>query len=712
MAGDPPRSLSRLLRPASVAVIGGSEAERVIQQCERIGFAGPIWPVNPRRESLAGRPCFADVDALPEAPDATFIAVPAEPSIEIVAALAARGAGGAICYASGFDEVGGEGKERQRRLVEAAASGPDGAMPVIGPNCHGTINYLDGVALWPDQHGGARAPVGGDWPAVAFVTQSGNMAINVSMQQRGLPLAYVLSLGNQASIGIPECIEALLEDERVRAIGLHIEGLRDIAAFERAALSALDRGVALVALKTGRSEAGARLTLSHTASLGGSDALFDALFARLGVARLHDLPSFLEALKLLAVCGPLRGRRIASMSCSGGEASLMADLASDTSLVFPELSEQHRASVQVTLNDFVAVSNPLDYHTFIWGQQDKLAACFGAMMGGGFDASLIVLDFPRLDRCDDTDWLNTIGAIEQAAETTGATTAVVASLPECLPEAIAGRLAARGIVPLYGMAEALSALEAAATVGQAQSAPRPAHLLPLRPGSEPRPFDEMAAKSLLREAGIAVPDGRRAGSAEEAVEAARSLGGKLALKALSPTLAHKTEAGAVVLGLSGPDEIAREAARLLPLTGELLIERMVEGAVAELIVGLERDPRFGPYLLVGSGGVLVELLRDSRTLLLPTTEAAVEEALMSLRLAPLLEGFRGKPAGDVGAAVGAILTVARLAAREDVNMTSLDINPLMVLPAGQGVVAADAYIEADTTLEARGKGTGDERGAA
>ena len=697
-------SLARLLRPASIAVVGGQEAERAIRQCERIGFEGPIWPVNPSRESLAGRPCVAEVAALPEAPDAAFVAVPAEPSIEIVEALAQMGAGGAICYASGFDEVGEAGRGRQRRLVEAA-----GAMPVIGPNCHGTINLLDGVALWPDQHGAGRVGRG-----VAIVTQSGNMAINITMQQRALPLAYMLSLGNQAAIGIPECIEALLADERVTAIGLHIEGLRDIAAFERAALAALERRVPLVALKTGRSETGARLTLSHTASLGGSDALYDALFARLGVARLHSLPAFLEALKLLAIGGPLTGPRLSCLSCSGGEASLVADLASDTALEFPELDEAHRAAVQATLTDYVTVSNPLDYHTFIWGQEDALAACFGAMMAGGFDASLVVLDFPRLDRCDDRDWWSAIRAVERAAESNGARAAVVATLPECLPEVAADHLAARGIAPLYGMSEALAALEAAARIGAAQAAAQsagpPPRLLPRRESGEARPYDEGQAKALLREAGLAVPEGRRVAGVAEAVEAAAALGGPVAVKALSAEMAHKTEAGALALNLRDAGAVAAAAERLLEIGDGLLVERMVSDVVAELIVGLDRDERFGTYMLVGSGGVLVELLRDSRTLLLPTDAETVKQALLSLRLAPLLEGYRGGPPGDLEAAVAAVLAVAELVGRDDLRIEELDINPLMVLPAGRGVVVADAFIKTGGA-ETGSEGEGHERGA-
>ncbi len=680
-AGEARRSLGRLLRPRSLALIGGREVERVIQQCDRIGFAGEIWPVNPRRAAIGGRACFARIEDLPAAPDAAFIAIPAEPSIEAVEVLAARGAGGAICYASGFEEVGAEGKARQRRLVEAA-----GAMPVIGPNCYGTLNYLDRIALWPDQHGGAPVARG-----AAIVTQSGNMGINFSMQRRSLPLAYLLSLGNQAAVGIEACVEALLEDERVTAIGLHIEGLGDIAAFERAALRALDRGVPLVALKTGRSETGARLALSHTASMAGPDAHYDALFERLGVARAESVPSFLESLKFLALGGPIFGRRIASMSCSGGEASLVADLAEGGALTFPDLTPDHAAKVQATLNDYVAVSNPLDYHTFIWADGPAMTDCFGAMLAGGFDVGMLILDYPRNDRCDEDDWWIASRAIADAAEATGARTAVVASLPELLPEHFGAFLVERGVAPLQGMAEALAAFEAAARVGDAQRAERPAPLLtPVAPERPTRTLDEWQAKQLFRNAGIAVPEGRVVDSVEGALEALQALGGPVVLKALSAELLHKSDAGGVVLALTEAAAVAEAVERLLELADRLLVERMIEGAVAELIVGLDQDPLLGPSLMLGAGGLLVELLDDSRPLLLPTDAETVRAALLGLKFAPLLQGYRGRPEADIDAVVETALAVGRLA--EAGRIVELDINPLIVRRRGQGAVAADALI--------------------
>jgi len=311
-----PVPLGRLLKPASIAVVGGETAAEVIRQCRAFGYAGRIWPVNARRTQMEGLPCHASVAQLPAAPDAAFVAVPREETIRVVQQLRALGAGGAICYASGFAEVDAQGAQLQRDLVAAA-----GDLPFLGPNCYGLINYLDGCALWPDHVGGGRVERG-----VAILTQSGNIALNLTMQHHHLPIAYMMAVGNKAGADIHDCVAALLEDPRVTAIGLHLEGLSDVAAFSRVACAALERGVGIVVLKAGSSAMGAALTASHTSSLAGPDALYEALFAQLGVARVGDLGEFLETLKLLHACGPLPGARVGSLSCSGGDAALVADL--------------------------------------------------------------------------------------------------------------------------------------------------------------------------------------------------------------------------------------------------------------------------------------------------------------------------------------------------------------------------------------------------
>ena len=480
--------LARLLAPRSIAVIGGREAEEVARQCDRIGFSGDIWPVNPRRAEIAGRACFASIAELPRAPDAAFVAAPREASIAAVGELAARGANGAVVYASGFSEAGAEGAALERKLVAAS-----GGMALIGPNCYGALNYLDGVALWPDQHGGARVERG-----VALVLQSGNIAVNLTMQARGLPLAYVVAVGNKAKGDFADYVEAFLDDERVTAIGLHIEGLNDAEALDRAARRARELRKPIVAIKTGRSEAGAALTLSHTASLAGPDALYDAFFARLGVARAPDLSIFLETLKLFHVSGPLKGRRLSSMSCSGGEASLMADLAPAHGLTTPDLPESAREALAAALGPKVAIGNPLDYHTYVWGEFEPTRAAFSAMLAAGYDMNALVLDFPRADRCDGSSWETTLAAFEAARAATGAPAAVVASLPETMPEAIAERLVAAGVVPFNGMSEALTAMRLAAEVGEAWARPASARLQPVGQAPTARParmLDEAEAKA-------------------------------------------------------------------------------------------------------------------------------------------------------------------------------------------------------------------------
>jgi acyl-CoA synthetase (NDP forming) len=472
--------LKRLLRPRSIAVVGGRPAAEVIRQSDRIGFAGEIWPIHPKLAEIEGRRTWPSVADLPGAPDAAFIAVNRHLTIDVLRDLAARGAGGAVCYASGFSESGEE--NLQSALVEAA-----GSMPVLGPNCYGLINYLDRALLWPDQHGGLPVKRG-----VAIVTQSGNIGLNLTMQKRALPIAYLVTLGNQAAIGMAAMIEALLDDDRVTAIGLHIEGIDDPAALARAAARALKQGVPIVAIKTGKSAAGAELTVSHTAALGGADAVADAFLRRIGIVRVHAIPVFLETLKLLHVHGPLPGRAIASMSCSGGEAALIADAVEGGALRLRPLDRDQAARVAATLPELVTVSNPLDYHTFSWRNLPALTETFAAMMAADFDLTMLLLDFPRADRCDDADWIVSADALIAAAQRTGARAAVVATLPEAFPEDRALALAEAGIAPLFGLEDALAAVAAAAEAGEfaLPSFPRKAEQAPHPPqagrGRDPR----------------------------------------------------------------------------------------------------------------------------------------------------------------------------------------------------------------------------------
>lgn len=448
--------LNRLLRPKSIAVVGGGAwCHAVVQQCRSTGFTGEIWPVHPQRKEIGGLASFRSVEELPGAPDATFIGVNRHATVAVARALDRCGAGGAVCFASGFLEAqceDDEAAELQRELLEAS-----GDLAILGPNCYGFLNYLDGAALWPDQHGGKSVHSG-----VAIITQSSNIAINLTMQKRALPIAYVVTTGNQAKLSLAEVGTALIADQRVTALGCHIEGFGDLAAFEKLAATCMEHGKPLLVLKVGKSERGRTGTISHTASLAGSAAGAQAFLDRLGIASVETLGAFLETLKLFHVHGLLDGNRVASLSCSGGEAGLVADAGEMLNTSFPGLGVVREKQLRQTLGPNVTLANPLDYHTYIWRNRSALRDTFMAMSGPDIDITMIVLDFPRADRCDVADWTITVDALRDAARETNRLYTLVSTLPDTLPEDTAAALIQSGIVPLVGIEDALTAIRCAA----------------------------------------------------------------------------------------------------------------------------------------------------------------------------------------------------------------------------------------------------------
>lgn len=679
-------NLKRLLSPRHIAFIGGREMAGAIRNCEELGYEGHIRVVNPKYEEIAGRKCYPSVSDLPEAPDAAFVGVRRELTIEAVRELAARGAGGCVCYAAGFAELGEEGEALQKELVHAA-----GEMALVGPNCYGLLNYLDGTALWPDLQGGGRVERG-----VAIISQSGNISLNVTMADRSLPLSHVISIGNQAVLGLGDYVDALIEDPRVAAIGMYIEGIKDVTAFSRAAARALRKGVPVVALKSGSSELGTRVTLSHTSSLSRPDDLYAALFEKLGIVRVHSVPSLLETLKLLAVSGPLEGRKIGVLAGSGGDAALVADLASSAGLALPAFGEAQSVALGEQLGYFVRVSNPLDYNTAVWGDREKLQRCFTTVMEDSLDAVLLTLDYPRPDSGDHDAWDAAVDALIASRDRTGKLAAVACTVPELLPPAARERLLSSGVVPLQGLPEAIAAMSGSAWYEERRNAilkEPPESLTPVSTGpfpAAPRLVDEWTSKRQLAAFGLRVPEGRLV-CADRAPEAAAEIGFPVVVKPVDSDLSHKSDLDAVALDLQS-SEAVKEAVDRIGTNGQFLVERMVGGTVAELIVGLKRDERFGLALVLGSGGTLVNLVNDSATVLLPTNRKTVVRALDSLRAAELLNGFRGVPEGDREAAVDAVLAVAAFAEKHSERVVELDVNPLLVLPCGSGAVAADALI--------------------
>ena len=655
--------LARLLRPRSIAVLGAGWAANVIEQCGRMGFSGPVWPVHPTRPSIGGVPCVRRLADLPAAPDAVFVGVNRHATLDVVAELAAMDAGGAICFASGWEEAGEAGL--QARLVAAA-----GPMPILGPNCYGVINYLDGALLWPDQHGGRRVDRG-----VALISQSSNIVINLTMQARGLPVAYVACLGNSAQVGLADLAAAVLADPRVTALGLYIEGIDDAPGFAALAEAARLAGKGIVALKSGKTEASRAAAASHTASLAGGGAASSAYLRQAGVAEVATLGGLIETLKVMHGHGPGLGTSLCSLSCSGGEAGLVADLAAPAGLSLAPPSEDQKARLFDTLGPLVNLANPLDYHTFIWGDGPRTTEVFTTMLSG-YDAGIFLIDPPRPDRCDPASFEPALAAIEAAQHATGKPAFPVASLPENFDEARAIALIERGIVPLMGLETALEALKAAQTPA-GHPAWRPWSPVPETGRSL---MDEGASKAMLAGAGIAVPKGVRA--TEIAGLDATGLTPPFALKALG--FVHKTEAGAVRLNLRDP-----RTEPPVPGAQGYLLEEMVQGGVAEVLIGVRRDPVYGATLTLGLGGVTAELLADTVTLIAPVTAEEIAAALKRLRLWPLLDGWRGRPRADTEAAVQVALSLQEMMER-DGSLAEIEINPLILMETG--AVAVDAAI--------------------
>ena len=677
-------NLSRLISPKSIAVVGNRGADFAIRESKKLGYNHKIWAIHPTLDFLEGIKCYRDIKDLPEVPDATFIAVNAESAIDIIADLKSIGGGGAVLYASGFGEVGEKGIKRNQRLLEAA----DG-MPVIGPNCYGFINSLDRVALWPDVHGCEAVSSG-----VAIITQSGNIGLNITMQSIGLPIAYMFTLGNQTNTNIADIIHAMLDDNRVSAIGLHIEGISDIKSFEIAAQRAINKKIPIVAIKSGRTDASAKIALSHTSSMTGSDQLFSVFFERLGIARVNTVPEFLETLKLLSIIGVIDHNGVASMSCSGGEAGMMADLIDGLDINFPSLDDLHKERVKLALNDFVEVDNPLDYHTFIWGDRKRTSECFKQMISGNFAATMLLLDWPRTQESEQKEWDLTLLALSDAISGTGEKAIVLASIADCMPKRIIKKCQKYGIAPMIGMDICLKALNHSYRIGLAFENSSMQSIEILRSLSHPSKISnltEFEGKKLLEKYDVPIPDGEIVTSTSEALMAAEKIHYPLTLKVSNADLAHKTELGAVLLDINDPIVLEKACQDLFKIGPSLLLEKMVQDSVTELIIGMANDPIFGKYIIIGSGGILVELFKDTIPLLFPVSREDVSLALSKLKVFPIIKGFRNNPEGDIEAIINCVMSVVKLINENDI--IELDINPLLVLKRGSGVIAVDALIK-------------------
>ena len=668
--------LSRLFSPKSVAVVGGGVwCRSVIEQLIKIGYKGTIFPVHPFKEEILGIKSFKDLEDIPAIIDATFIGVNRNITIEVVKQLNSLNAGGAVCFASGFLEAEGDKQgsgELQKSLIEAAAD-----MPILGPNCYGFINYLDHAALWPDQHGGTTVDKG-----VAILTQSSNIAINITMQTRGLPISYIMSVGNQASLGFSEIGMYLLSDPRVTALGLHIEGIGDLKAFEELTTKARKLGKPIVALKVGKSAEARRAAQSHTASLAGDAQSAKSLFKRLGIAEVDRLEVLIDTLKIFHSYGPLSSKNVRSLSCSGGEASLVSDLAQAYGIQFPKLEKENISELRSVLGEMVALSNPLDYHTYIWGDINAMASTFIAMMRQHNGITIIIVDFPRDDNCDPSAWNCVITAAKMAKKSENKPLALVSTLSENIPEHVSFELLESNIITLHGLDTALAAISASSS-NQTLVPPKPIFLS--NPTGKSILVDEYDAKKSLEKYGLKLPETEKC-LQSDAHLVSDQIGYPVVIKALGS--AHKSELGEVFLNLENQKSV-KEALRKISKK-HVIVEKMIGDAVVELLVGIVHDPAHGMLLTVGAGGVLTEILSDTSSILLPSSKSEVLDCFNQLKISKIAKGYRGALGVDINQIIDAIMKIQDFVLDNRDKLFEIEINPLIVTTSE--VIVADALI--------------------
>lgn len=634
--------LARLFAPRSVAIVGASERAasyggEAVLNLQRLGYAGRVYPVNPRRATVHGLAAYPSLADLPEAPDAVVVALPAADAPGVIAEARALGCGGAVVFAAGFAEA--DAQDLQAALTRAA----DG-LPVCGPNGNGIVSLPDRVALWGDTVT-PREP-----GPVALISQSGNVAVNALASRRGLGLHTVVSCGNQAVLDAADFLEAIVERDGVRSVALYLEADGDGPRWCEALHKAYDAGVAVAVLKAGRSRAGAAAASAHTGALAGDQRVFRALFEELGAAWAEDPHDLLELAKALAkprrsggdgvamadaLATGSRGDGVAIMTCSGGDSAVAADLAAEQRVDLPELAPATLERLRAILPPAATAANPLDYTALLWDEPDSLTALIETLQDDpGVGRVLVLYDAAS----DAEDWAAVLTAVERA----DADVTVASTLPELAsPGAIAG-------------------LRSAIRAHRPRRTPRALE----HPTSAGRTLNEPEAKALLRAAGIPVPDGE---VTHDAVTTWRRLQGPVAVKRIG--VAHKAKEGGIVLDLDDERAVERAARRLGP---PVLVERMAPRG-QEVLVAVKRTGLI-PVLVIGAGGIHTERLDDVAVIPLPADRARIEEALTTLRTPVPLD------------------PIARIATRlQTLPLALIELNPVIV--HGEDAVAVDALAQ-------------------
>lgn len=685
------RNLRRLLKPKSVALVGGTALAPSLEILKASGFLGAIHVVNPKYAEIGGVACIPTIGDLPEAPDATFLAINRRLTVTAVEALAAMGAGGVVCFAAGFRELGTEGRDLERRLVAGA-----GDLALLGPNSNGLLNRLDGLALWPmNDHAPVRQSSG-----VALVSQSGGVGSLLLRDRRGLAPAIIASTGNQTLLGPADWLSVLAPDPRIRAIGLFIEEPGDIAGLSIAARAAQRRDLPVVALKSGRSQLGMQLAATHTGSMAGDDELFDALCDRLGFVRARSLPQMTETLKALSAWGHLRGKRVVVATSSGAACALYADAAADCGLELPPPSPAMALRLRPQLPEFAHVSNPLDHNAAYTGHvgltlenEPALTECFRTLLSDHFDVALMHSDWTEFGPQGSPVMRAWITATREA----GIPAALVSLMPENMSRDAQELCRKNGVAALQGLDEALFAVAAAARRGERGTAGfgetgEPALPEPVRFVESRRVWNEWDSMQRLSSDEIPFPRRERC-TALEVTLAAERVGFPVVLKAVSAALPHKHQVGAVAVGLNNGVELQSalerisSALRAADVSPEAyLVAEMIGDSIAELIVGIKSSPVYGHALIIGAGGIGAEHRMDSAALLLPTAAASIRVALDRLQISKVLTDSMRAGVCRVANAV------AEFAMAHRKRLVALDLNPVIVTRAGR-IMAVDALIE-------------------
>jgi acyl-CoA synthetase (NDP forming) len=683
----PAVDIRRLIAPQSIALIGaGTWTDAVAAGNVAIGYTGALWRVHPTRNSTAATTYYRSVADLPGIPDAAFLAVPNHETPSVAGALAARGAGGFVCFSAGFSETGTEsGNRLTRELADKA-----GGLPYFGPNCYGYVNFFDRVAMMPDQVVGSPVARG-----VALICQSGTIALTLMFNQRSVPIGCLFTVGNQTRLAVEDLIEILCADDRVTAFGLYLEGIKDPERFARAAALARAAGKPIAVIKSGRTAAAARTAHSHTGALAGADEVFEAFCRQAGVARCDTLGTLCETLKLFHAGGPLAGRKVLVMGASGGDMAMTADVSRQLNLDFAPVSPESAGRLREVLTDRVTIANPFDIHTYLWFDPPALKRVFSEVLHGGYDIAGFMLDSPPEGKADSSAYDAVIDVFIEAARGAPARAALIASLPETISPRIRQRCLAGGVVPLQGQREALEAIALAGGVGAAWAGNADVQLnLPPRfppAWSDIYTVAEHEGKAALADYGVRVPRGKLV-CAAAAAETAAALGFPVVIKASGAHLEHKTDVGGVVLNVRTEADARSAAERLAKLSPTLLVEEMLTDGVAEVLIGIIVDSQFGQVLVLGAGGVFTEIMTDSVSLLPPWTPESIESGLRRLSVARLFNGYRGKPAADMSALINTVTGVTRYATAMASTLVEIDVNPVIVRPAGLGAVAVDTMI--------------------